>query len=506
MPYGFVIDQTRCIGCHACTVACKSENDVPIGDFRTWVKYTEIGTFPSVKRHFAVLRCNHCTKAPCVTICPVTALDKRPDGIVDLDRDVCIGCKACMQACPYDALHLNEATGGAEKCHYCAHRVDQGLEPACVVVCPEEAIISGDFSDPESKIAKLRSRKDAVVRRPEQGTEPNVHYIGSDPVSLEPGTAQEPDSYIWSERRYAAPDYPDDIDLYPDARTVLDVNHKVHWGWKVSAYLVTKGISAGAILLAPLVGASASDSFAGDYLPEIIGGFFLAVTLLLLVGDLKRPMKFMSIMLRPNVKSWLVKGAWVLSAFGAVALGALASRWLGHDSLADILRVVGLPLAAGAAGYTALLFAQCEGRDLWQNTRWLAPHLLAQAVFLGALAILPFAPHNMSLAWLVLVGGLCHAAISLREANGRHETTNARLAASLMPRIPAWPGSKLKAFGFGLVLTTSVSFAIPALVASGTFGFGPASSIAVGLAIMAYFGTFLYEQAYIRAGQLPPLS
>ena len=82
MQYGFAIDHRKCIGCHACTVACKSENDVPVGDFRTWVKYTEIGEFPSVKRHFAVLRCNHCSNAPCVTICPVNALDKRDDGIV----------------------------------------------------------------------------------------------------------------------------------------------------------------------------------------------------------------------------------------------------------------------------------------------------------------------------------------------------------------------------------------------------------------------------------------
>ena len=144
MQYGFVIDHRKCIGCHACTVACKSENEVPVGDFRTWVKYTEIGTFPEVRRHFAVLRCNHCTNAPCVTICPVTALKKRDDGIVDLDRDACIGCKSCLQACPYDAIYLNEDTGSAEKCHFCAHRVEQNLEPACVTVCPEQAIIPGD--------------------------------------------------------------------------------------------------------------------------------------------------------------------------------------------------------------------------------------------------------------------------------------------------------------------------------------------------------------------------
>jgi nitrate reductase beta subunit len=87
MQVGFVIDHRKCIGCHACTVACKAENDVPLGNFRTWVKYVEKGTFPDVRRHFTVLRCNHCDRAPCVEICPVNALQKRPDAIVDLDRD-----------------------------------------------------------------------------------------------------------------------------------------------------------------------------------------------------------------------------------------------------------------------------------------------------------------------------------------------------------------------------------------------------------------------------------
>ena len=86
MEYGFLIDHRKCIGCHACTVACKSENEVPVGDFRTWVKYVEKGVFPDTRRFFTVLRCNHCDAAPCVSICPVNALHKRQDKIVDLDK------------------------------------------------------------------------------------------------------------------------------------------------------------------------------------------------------------------------------------------------------------------------------------------------------------------------------------------------------------------------------------------------------------------------------------
>ena len=131
----FVIDQGRCIGCHACTVACKVEHGVELGVFRTWVKYIERGEFPDTRRYFSVLRCNHCTDAPCVEICPVTALYKREDGIVDFDPERCIGCKACLNACPYDALYIDPNSHTAAKCNFCAHRVELGLKPSCEVVC-----------------------------------------------------------------------------------------------------------------------------------------------------------------------------------------------------------------------------------------------------------------------------------------------------------------------------------------------------------------------------------
>ncbi len=290
MQYGFVIDHTSCIGCHACTVACKAENNVPVGSFRTSVKYTEQGRFPEVKRDFLVQRCNHCTDAPCVTICPVNALEKRPDGIVDVDRDACIGCRACMQACPYDAIYLNEDLGAVEKCHFCAHRVDKGLEPACVTVCPVGAIIAGDLDDQQSAPSQLIRDRVTAVRRPDQATGPNVHYIGASETSLTPGGASRPPMYLWSDRPPHKPEpWPSSLPVTPDAAVVLDVGHRVEWGWPVAAYLVTKGIAAGAAMLAPLASTVGLTGAAAAYVPATLALLFVLVTLVLLIEDLAKP-------------------------------------------------------------------------------------------------------------------------------------------------------------------------------------------------------------------------
>ncbi|HKL28600.1 MAG TPA: 4Fe-4S dicluster domain-containing protein, partial [Natrialbaceae archaeon] len=101
-----------------------------MGVNKTWVKYIEKGEFPNTNRNFSVMRCNHCDDSPCTDVCPVTALWEREDGIVDFDPERCIGCKACMQGCPYDALYIDPDTSTAAKCNYCSHRVDSGREPA----------------------------------------------------------------------------------------------------------------------------------------------------------------------------------------------------------------------------------------------------------------------------------------------------------------------------------------------------------------------------------------
>ena len=179
--YGMVIDVRRCIGCHACSVACKSEFDVPIGETRSWVEYVEKGVYPNVSRSFLPRLCNHCSEPPCVYVCPTNATYKRKeDGIVVVDQGLCIGCKYCIQACPYDARFLNPITGWADKCDFCAHRVAKSLEPSCVSTCVGGARIFGDLGDLESEISKLIAKNRVTVLRREMGTFPNVYYIAAD--------------------------------------------------------------------------------------------------------------------------------------------------------------------------------------------------------------------------------------------------------------------------------------------------------------------------------------
>ena len=233
-----VLDQDKCIGCHACTTACKSENEVPLGVTRTFVKSAEVGRFPQVRRTFQVTRCNQCTDAPCVTACPTQAMYRRPDGIVDFDKTICIGCKACIAACPYDAIFINPEDHSAEKCNMCAHRLDVGLEPACVTVCPTEAILVGDLNDPDSKVAEIINREAVTVRRPEKGTRPGLFYKGAHEATLDPLAARRPDGGLlaWATQdgghdpEGAGRGHPEQANSSAEALLSYDIGHRAPWG------------------------------------------------------------------------------------------------------------------------------------------------------------------------------------------------------------------------------------------------------------------------------------
>jgi Fe-S-cluster-containing dehydrogenase component/formate-dependent nitrite reductase membrane component NrfD len=508
--YGFVIDQRKCIGCHACTVACKEENRVPLGAFRTWVKYVERGTFPDTRRYFSVLRCNHCDAAPCVTICPTVALYRRDDGIVDFDGTRCIGCKSCMQACPYDALYIDPATHTAAKCHYCAHRVEVGLEPACVIVCPEQAIVAGDLDDLSTPIARLVATEQVQVRKPEQGTRPKVFYLGADASALSPPLQRASERFMWAQRtseevdlvRLVATVRADEVrDDGTLSRPVYDVSHVPRpWGRRVAAYLWTKSIAAGALLVAALgvfAGSAEGGVLTGVAAPAL-ALVLLAITTGLLVADLKRPDRFHYILTKGNRTSWLVRGAWILMAYGAA--GAL---WLfgGLVENVGLLRMMAIPvmlLAAASAGYSAFLFGQAEGRDFWQSPL-LLPQLLVAALVAGAasLMLLHIALGGLPEKMPPLVMGfalslLAYAVVLGAELFGSHANVDVARAARLITRGGFRASFWLWVVGGGVVVPFVVAW------------FGPPGATVAALLSLA--GLWVYEDLWVKAGQSIPLS
>ena len=178
--WAMVIDTGRCIGCQSCAVACKRENKVPLGVFRTWVKTVEKGRFPDVSRGHLPINCNQCEEPVCVSVCPVKATYQREDGIVLVDPHRCIGCRYCKAACPYEVRYLDPQKHMIAKCYFCHHRLDAGQLPACVEACPTNARIFGDRNDPNSTVSRLIATSPVQVLLPEHGTCPQVFYQNLD--------------------------------------------------------------------------------------------------------------------------------------------------------------------------------------------------------------------------------------------------------------------------------------------------------------------------------------
>jgi Fe-S-cluster-containing dehydrogenase component len=183
--YAFVIDLKRCIGCDTCIVGCKVENDVTEGAFRLKVldsNHEPIlekprGVFPDFSQYWLPTMCQHCADAPCIKVCPTTALWRRDDGVVMLDADKCVGCLRCGEACPYDALSFDKKSGCADKCSMCEHRIAEQQAPSCEVVCPTRAIHFGDINEADSKVAKLVATRDYQVLGESSGAKPQIFYL-----------------------------------------------------------------------------------------------------------------------------------------------------------------------------------------------------------------------------------------------------------------------------------------------------------------------------------------
>jgi formate-dependent nitrite reductase membrane component NrfD/ferredoxin len=437
---------------------------------------------------------------------------QRKDGIVDFDPARCIGCKACMQACPYDAIYIDPDSHTAAKCHYCAHRVDVGLEPACVVVCPEHAILAGDMDDPKSEIARVLATQQVRARKPEQGTRPKLFYVDAEEASIVPGLAAQDGGMLWA----AWPDHgqgdwrgPIHIGngnmasaLVNSAapRETYNVGHKIPWHWQVPAYLTAKAIGAGVFIVAGL--GLAFGLLPGEPLFTTIAAFlsllFIGINTGFLVWDLDRPDRFWTILIRPQWRSWLARGAFILIGFSGVG-GLYFLGQLFNLQFSNLLLWPGIILAVLSAVYTAFLFSQAEGRDLWQSTL-LPAHLFVQAVMAGAAALLivgafaGLAPDAArTLAWTFGLSTLVNLLITLGgEFSVPHASAVAASAAHMIThgKYARWYWASVIG-GMGLPI-----------VLAGMFSQSPAALAVAGA--LALVGLFTYEWAFVMAPQEIP--
>lgn len=509
MPhYGFAIDLRKCIGCHACTIACKEEHQIPIGVNRCWVKSVEKSAFPDTRRFFFPVLCNQCDDAPCVNICPTRALFKRRDGIVDLYADVCIGCRACMVACPYDQLFIDPGTRTAEKCNFCANRVENHLLPACVSVCPTECRIFGDLDDPTSALAQLVQHQPVTVRKPENHTGPHVYYIAAEESAIRPEIAARPlKLYKEGEVTLRPLGSPAEDPASPgDPRVDYDMPHVKPWGFDMALYLLAKGIGTGALLLAAALWLLGFRNTTTMIAAPIVAVIFTTATAVVLVMDLERPERFYYILIRPNWKSWMAWGAYFLTTHGAVSALWLIAGWMQWHGTLDWLALPAIVVSVLATSYTGFLFAQGRARDFWQG-----PHAAIDLLFLsgaeGAAAlllasvILRLDGSTTAALGRTLAGCLTAHLIVLVFENllTPSATRHHQLAADAVRRgVFAglfWGGALfgcLLPIGLVAAATSSASWLAPPVLAFS--------------AVLALAATFAWEYIWVEAGQSVPLS
>ncbi|MCB9558199.1 MAG: 4Fe-4S dicluster domain-containing protein [Deltaproteobacteria bacterium] len=174
--YAMAMDPRQCVGCAACVLACKAENEVPEGAFRDWIVDEIRGRYPNLQREFRSERCHHCSNPPCVAACPTGASHVAEGGTVLVAQNKCTGCKACVVACPYGARYVHPK-GYVDKCTFCAHRTARGQDPACVEICPTNALTFGDADDPQGSLGRLLASRAHRKLKEEAGCRPNLYIL-----------------------------------------------------------------------------------------------------------------------------------------------------------------------------------------------------------------------------------------------------------------------------------------------------------------------------------------
>jgi formate-dependent nitrite reductase membrane component NrfD/ferredoxin len=477
---------------------------------------------------------------------------QRSDGIVEFDPSICIGCKSCMQACPYDAVYLDPETNAAAKCTFCAHRIEVGLEPACVVVCPEHAILAGDLDDPASELSKKLAISQATVLKPEQGTGPKLFYINGNDWSMHPTASSTSDTFLWADiiteqnisgyerselelpvlrsksgtpiRTPLEQGHPHNGPIQIGGRisehmvqTSYNAQHNIQWHWQLPTYLVTKNIAGGLFMLLSLGAGLGLFSF--HPLTFLSAGFtamvFMLLTTILLIQDLSQPKRFLNILQHPQWKSWVARGAYIMVIFtaiaglwwlieGGAALGLFPAGFAA--SIRPVAAWVTFPFALGVVVYTAFLLGQAEGRDMWQSS--LLPfQLLSQSFLVGSAVFLaldgltrPPTGFIDFLRVVFLASLLINLALTLVGKITPFATEVAMLASREMThgryRNHFWWG--------GLGLGHAVPLALFSFVSLRFAGAGTWAYLPIALASIA--GLFFYEYAFSMAPQRIPNS
>jgi len=468
---------------------------------------------------------------------------QRSDGIVEFDPSICIGCKSCMQACPYDAVYLDPETNAAAKCTFCAHRIEMGLEPACVVVCPEHAILAGNMNDPVSEISRKLAASQATVLKPEQGTGPKLFYINGNDWSFHPSASSVSKTFMWAEKiteqnlsaynhaeneiqvlrsKSGEPIRTPQEQGHPQngpiqiggnnaehmVQTAYTAQHEIQWRWQLPTYLITKSIAGGLFILLSLGAGLGLSSF--DPRTFLVAGFtamvFMLLTTILLIQDLSQPKRFLNILLHPQWKSWIARGAYIMVLFTAIAglwwlIEGGAYLSLLPTEFAAVIRPfcawVSFPFAVGIVVYTAYLFSQAEGRDMWQSSL-LPVQLLSQSLLAGSAAfvVLDAFGHFSagSIELLRVLFPVClvvNLALTLVEKSIPFATDVAMLGSREMThgryRKHFWWGG----IGLGHVLPLVLIFFLP---------------ISFPVALASIAGLFFYEYAFVMAPQRIPNS
>jgi formate-dependent nitrite reductase membrane component NrfD len=373
-----------------------------------------------------------------------------------------------------------------------------------VIVCPTQAIIAGDLDDAASKVSRIVATQKVSVRKPQKGTEPKLYYVGIEGDLLQPTRLSRQDTYMFAEQR---DDRPVKTQFDPAlTREVYDVAHPAPWGWKIAAYLWTKSIAAGVLMVAALLAGFVGPGLWISVISPCIALVALILTGALLIFDLKRPDRFFYLLTKPNFQSWLVLGAYILMAYGALVTAWLLGIFhLSHRApLFSWPVMLTLFLSAASAGYSAFLFAQGKGRDLWQSPMFLW-HLLVHALIAGSATLVivgwclvDFLIIEGSLAVLML-SMMVSLLMVLAEVALPHVSEDTRRAVEILVR-----GSLRRRFwgeviGAGLILPIVLSISMLSAASGRSFG-------SVLIALLALAGVWCFEDLWVKAGQAVPLS